>query len=209
MVGSGYVVGFGPRPATPAPITAQAARLTVAQARHSQWQATLGCPSVPLPLGRTAPPIKPPPLCVPPPHQHAHAQTNPHPRTHAPTPTPSPAPTNPHPQTRTHKSAPLHSAPLEGLGGEPALEALLAEAAAAGGNLSLSAARITSIFPFPLDGFQRRALELFLQGQSVVVCAPTGAGKTAIAEAAAVAALARGQRVIYTTPLKVLRGGLG
>jgi superfamily II RNA helicase len=31
-----------------------------------------------------------------------------------------------------------------------------------------------------------------------------GAGKTAIAEAAAAAALARGQRVIYTTPLKAL-----
>ena len=41
-------------------------------------------------------------------------------------------------------------------------------------------------------------------GFSVVVCAPTGAGKTAIAEAAAVAVLARGQRVIYTTPLKAL-----
>ena len=41
-------------------------------------------------------------------------------------------------------------------------------------------------------------------GLSVVVCAPTGAGKTAIAEAAAVAVLARGQRVIYTTPLKAL-----
>ena len=41
-------------------------------------------------------------------------------------------------------------------------------------------------------------------GQSVVVCAPTGAGKTAIAEAAAAAVLARGQRVIYTTPLKAL-----
>jgi len=37
----------------------------------------------------------------------------------------------------------------------------------------------------------------------VVVAAPTGAGKTAIAEAAAIAVLARGQRVIYTTPLKV------
>ena len=38
----------------------------------------------------------------------------------------------------------------------------------------------------------------------MVICAPTGAGKTAIAEAAAVAVLARGQRVIYTTPLKAL-----
>lgn len=43
-----------------------------------------------------------------------------------------------------------------------------------------------------------------IAGQSVVVCAPTGAGKTAIAEAAAAVVLARGQRVIYTTPLKAL-----
>ncbi|EFJ43524.1 hypothetical protein VOLCADRAFT_119055 [Volvox carteri f. nagariensis] len=92
------------------------------------------------------------------------------------------------------------SAPAEGLvGGEPALESLLAE-----GGSDLSADRICAIFPFPLDTFQRRALELFLEGRSVVVCAPTGAGKTAIAEAAAAATLARGQRVIYTTPLKAL-----
>lgn len=37
-----------------------------------------------------------------------------------------------------------------------------------------------------------------------MVSAPTGAGKTAIAEAAAIAVLARGQHVIYTTPLKAL-----
>lgn len=60
------------------------------------------------------------------------------------------------------------------------------------------------MFPFPLDGFQRRAVAALLEGKSVVVCAPTGAGKTAIAEAAAAAVLARGQRVIYTTPLKAL-----
>ncbi len=41
-------------------------------------------------------------------------------------------------------------------------------------------------------------------GRSVVVCAPTGAGKTAIAEAAALHYLDQGQRVIYTTPLKAL-----
>ena len=39
---------------------------------------------------------------------------------------------------------------------------------------------------------------------AVVVCAPTGAGKTAIAEAATLHFLGRGQRVIYTTPLKAL-----
>jgi superfamily II RNA helicase len=38
------------------------------------------------------------------------------------------------------------------------------------------------------------AIQAFLGGASVVVCAPTGAGKTAIAEAAALAVLARRAR---------------
>ena len=55
-----------------------------------------------------------------------------------------------------------------------------------------------------------QALESLVGGnKSVVVCAPTGAGKTAIAEASAAATLARGQRVIYTTPLKVRAEGGG
>jgi len=63
-------------------------------------------------------------------------------------------------------------------------------------------------FPYPLDCFQKEALQHLLDGMSVVVCAPTGAGKTAIAEAAAAATLARGLRVVYTTPLKVHFRGL-
>lgn len=62
---------------------------------------------------------------------------------------------------------------------------------------------IERCFAFPLDRFQRQAVQVLLEGESCVVCAPTGAGKTAIAEAATIATLARGQRVIYTTPLKV------
>ena len=50
---------------------------------------------------------------------------------------------------------------------------------------------LSTTFQFPLDDFQQQAVQLFLQGNSVLVCAPTGAGKTAIAEAAAVAVLAR------------------
>lgn len=38
----------------------------------------------------------------------------------------------------------------------------------------------------------------------MVVSAPTSSGKTLIAEAAAVATVARGRRLFYTTPLKAL-----
>ena len=43
-----------------------------------------------------------------------------------------------------------------------------------------------------------------LAEKSVVVSAPTGSGKTLVAEAAVVAALAAGKRAYYTTPLKAL-----
>ncbi len=42
------------------------------------------------------------------------------------------------------------------------------------------------------------------EGNSVVVCAPTGSGKTVIAEYAVELAIRRGQRCFYTTPLKAL-----
>jgi superfamily II RNA helicase len=64
--------------------------------------------------------------------------------------------------------------------------------------------RIADVFPYPLDPFQGDCIEAALSGTSVVVCAPTGAGKTAIAVGAIVAAMARGRRVVYTTPLKAL-----
>ena len=59
-------------------------------------------------------------------------------------------------------------------------------------------------FSFPLDDFQEEAFRHLLCGRNVVVCAPTGAGKTAIAEAATTHILAQGGKVIYTTPLKAL-----
>ena len=80
-------------------------------------------------------------------------------------------------------------------------ETLLAETAA---GVELTLERIVQILPYPLDAFQKEALQLNLSGSSVVVCAPTGAGKTAIAVACAVPLLIRGQKVIYTTPLKAL-----
>ncbi len=59
-------------------------------------------------------------------------------------------------------------------------------------------------FPFELDDFQKEACECISNGESVVVCAPTGAGKTVIAEHAIHCALKTGDRVFYTTPLKAL-----
>ena len=60
------------------------------------------------------------------------------------------------------------------------------------------------IFPFPLDNFQLEAIDALNQGHSVVVSAPTGSGKTLVGEYAIYRALAHGQKVFYTTPLKAL-----
>ncbi len=62
----------------------------------------------------------------------------------------------------------------------------------------------SSIFSFELDQFQHDAIASLNGGRSVVVCAPTGSGKTLIGEYAIYRALARGKRVFYTTPLKAL-----
>jgi superfamily II RNA helicase len=61
-----------------------------------------------------------------------------------------------------------------------------------------------TIFSFELDDFQYQALAALDAGKSVVVCAPTGSGKTLIGEYAIHRALARNKRVFYTTPLKAL-----
>lgn len=61
-----------------------------------------------------------------------------------------------------------------------------------------------SEFPFELDDFQKEACEVINNGESVVVCAPTGAGKTVIAQHAIHRALEQGCRIFYTTPLKAL-----
>lgn len=59
-------------------------------------------------------------------------------------------------------------------------------------------------FPFELDEFQKDACNYIDAGKSVVVCAPTGAGKTVIAQHAIHRALENGTRIFYTTPLKAL-----
>ncbi len=59
-------------------------------------------------------------------------------------------------------------------------------------------------YPFPLDPFQREAIEELASGRSVFVAAPTGTGKTVVAEYAVWSALNEGSRVVYTAPLKAL-----
>ena len=59
-------------------------------------------------------------------------------------------------------------------------------------------------YDFELDDFQRRAVAALEAGQSVLVAAPTGSGKTVVADHAVAEALARGEKVFYTTPIKAL-----
>src|SRR5437762_282375 len=64
--------------------------------------------------------------------------------------------------------------------------------------------RFQARYPFPLDDFQVEACRAIAGGHSVIVSAPTGAGKTLVAEFAIQRALQEGKRVAYTTPLKAL-----
>jgi ATP-dependent RNA helicase HelY len=65
-------------------------------------------------------------------------------------------------------------------------------------------ARFADRYPFPLDRFQEDATRALEGGESVLVAAPTGAGKTVVAEFAVERALERGRKAFYTTPLKAL-----
>src|SRR5512145_1851376 len=64
--------------------------------------------------------------------------------------------------------------------------------------------RFRARFSFALDDFQLDAVRAIAAGNSVIVSAPTGAGKTLVAEFAIQAALESGKRLAYTTPLKAL-----
>ena len=59
-------------------------------------------------------------------------------------------------------------------------------------------------WPFVLDPFQETSVACIERHESVLVSAHTSAGKTVVAEYAIALALSRGQRVIYTSPIKAL-----
>ena len=58
--------------------------------------------------------------------------------------------------------------------------------------------------PHPLDDFQLEAIQALANGRSVLVAAPTGTGKTVIADFGAFQARTAGLRAFYTTPIKAL-----
>ncbi|MEV0271322.1 DEAD/DEAH box helicase [Hamadaea sp. NPDC050747] len=62
----------------------------------------------------------------------------------------------------------------------------------------------TAGLEFQLDDFQNRACEALERGSGVLVCAPTGAGKTVVGEFAVHLALREGRKCFYTTPIKAL-----
>jgi ATP-dependent RNA helicase HelY len=64
--------------------------------------------------------------------------------------------------------------------------------------------RFAERYPFALDDYQVRAIHALEAEESVLVAAPTGAGKTVVAEFAVERAVSRGRKAFYTTPLKAL-----
>src|ERR1044071_1178948 len=57
---------------------------------------------------------------------------------------------------------------------------------------------------FKIDQFQHKTNEFISEGNSVIVSAPTGAGKTLIAEHVIEQCMLRHEKVIYTAPVKAL-----
>jgi ATP-dependent RNA helicase HelY len=65
-------------------------------------------------------------------------------------------------------------------------------------------ADIVGMYPFGLDRFQLEAIDALDAGRHVVVAAPTGSGKTVVAEYGIEATRRSGRRSFYTAPLKAL-----
>lgn len=77
-------------------------------------------------------------------------------------------------------------------------------AAARRRSLSSDLANFEATLAFALDDFQREGCQAVADGHSVLVAAPTGAGKTVVGEFAVAHAQRRGRKAYYTTPIKAL-----
>lgn len=66
------------------------------------------------------------------------------------------------------------------------------------------ATQFEKTLPFEVDDFQDKALRGLEDGDNVLVAAPTGAGKTVIADFAVFLAQRRNLKAFYTTPIKAL-----
>ena len=76
---------------------------------------------------------------------------------------------------------------------------------AEGEKQELSEEEASAVFGYPVDDFQQRTLKVIVQpGLDLIAMAPTGSGKTAVALMAILQAFRRGQKAIYTSPIKAL-----
>ena len=64
--------------------------------------------------------------------------------------------------------------------------------------------KFSQSFPFLLDDFQVEGCRTLEAGESVLIAAPTGSGKTIVGEFALYLALEQGKKAFYTTPIKAL-----
>ena len=64
--------------------------------------------------------------------------------------------------------------------------------------------QVDSPFQFPLDPFQKYAIQAITNDENVLVTAKTGSGKTLVGEFQIHHSLKKGKRVFYTTPIKSL-----
>ncbi|MFT8592712.1 MAG: DEAD/DEAH box helicase [Bifidobacterium sp.] len=67
-----------------------------------------------------------------------------------------------------------------------------------------AAFRFAEGLPFELDPFQEQAIEALEAGDNVLVAAPTGSGKTVVADFAVFLAQEHNVKAFYTTPIKAL-----
>jgi len=65
-------------------------------------------------------------------------------------------------------------------------------------------AEFRALYDFEFDGYQLAACRALADRHSVLLAAPTGAGKTVVGEFAVHLALAQGRKCFYTTPIKAL-----